>query len=59
MDMLMVNLGHDNANVGDDVVLIGHQGDINIHLETISEKLGTIDYEVLVGFTNRVIREYY
>ncbi|RTK97581.1 MAG: alanine racemase [Neisseriaceae bacterium] len=59
MDMLMVNLGNDSANVGDDVLLIGTQSnEMNIPLESISEKLGTIDYEVLVGFTNRVVREY-
>mgnify|MGYP003433508556 FL=1 len=58
MDMLMVNLGNNNANVGDDVVLIGSQGNLSIPLESISEKLGTIDYEVLVSFTRRIIREY-
>ena len=54
----MVNLGNNNANVGDDVVLIGSQGNLSIPLESISEKLGTIDYEVLVSFTRRIIREY-
>lgn len=59
MDMLMVNLGnYQGAKVGDEVVLIGSQGDQTIPMSELSDKLQTIDYEVLVGFTARIPRVY-
>lgn len=58
MDMLMVSLGNDIANTGDDVVLIGSDGTIEIKIDELTSKLDTIDYEVLTGFTDRVERVY-
>lgn len=59
MDMLMINLGnYQGAKVGDEVVLVGSQGNETIELHELSEKLQTIDYEVLVGFTGRIPRVF-
>lgn len=57
MDMLMVSLGKDSStHVGDEVVVIGMQNKQHIDIREISDKLDTIDYEVLVGFTDRIPR---
>lgn len=59
MDMLMVSVGQDNnIKVGDEVILIGSQSNHTIDIREISEKLDTIDYEVLVGFTDRIPRVF-
>jgi alanine racemase len=57
MDMLMVDMGPDGeAKVGDEVILIGQQGDQEILLDELADKLNTINYEILVGFNDRVRR---
>lgn len=58
MDMLMVNLGNDIANTGEDVILIGSDGTMEIKIDELTSKLDTIDYEVLTGFTDRIERVY-
>ena len=58
MDQLMVDIGQDEAYVGDEVVLIGKQGQEEISLQEISDLAGTVSYEILCGFTNRVPRIY-
>ena len=59
MDMLMVDIGMENsAYVGDEVVLIGKQGDVEITLQSVSDKLHTIIYEILCSFTSRIPRIY-
>ena len=60
MDMLMVDIGASGeAYVGDEAVLIGSPGELEITLASIAEKLNTIVYEVLVGFNERIPRVYY
>lgn len=56
MDMLMVSLGKDSAQVGDKVIIIGSDGLEEIQIRELSDKLHTIDYEILVGFTSRIPR---
>jgi alanine racemase len=60
MDQLMVDLGSlDDAQpvaVGDEVVLIGRQGDELIRAEHWAERLGTIGYEVVCAIGARVPR---
>lgn len=56
MDMLMVSMGQDSANVGDKVTLIGQDDNQEIPIRQLSERLHTIDYEILVGFTGRIPR---
>lgn len=57
MDMLMVDVGVDGvANVGDEVVLIGRQGQEEITLGSVAKKCNTITYEILCGFNSRIPR---
>ncbi len=58
MDQLMVDCGDDPVTVGDEVVLIGRQGDEVITAEEWAERLGTISYEILCGIGPRVRRRY-
>lgn len=57
MDQLMVRCDHDVA-VGDEVVLLGRQGDDEITADEWAAALGTINYEVLCGIGPRVPRVY-
>ena len=58
MDQLMVDCGDDVIAVGDEVVLIGRQGDEEIRAEEWATTLGTIGYEVVCGIGPRVPRRY-
>jgi alanine racemase len=58
MDQLMVDLGDADAAAGDDVVLIGRQGDDEITATEWAERLGTISYEIVTGIGARVPRTY-
>jgi alanine racemase len=58
MDNVTVALGRDSdVEVGDEVVLIGRQGDERILAEEVARRLGTINYEVTTGLLPRVRRE--
>lgn len=60
MDQCMVRLDEaaPGAYPGDEVVLIGRQGDAAITAEEIGEAWGTINYEVVCGLSARVPRIY-
>jgi alanine racemase len=59
MDYTTVDVGPaPDAAVGDEVVLIGRQGDEHIRLEEVAAWAGAIPYEVLCGLGKRVAREY-
>jgi alanine racemase len=59
MDNVTVALGPEPAaEVGDEVVLIGAQGDERILAEEVARRLGTINYEVTTGLLPRVRREH-
>lgn len=58
MDQLMVDCGDDHVAVGDDVVLLGTQGNHEITAEEWAERLDTIPYEVVCGIGPRVPRFY-
>ncbi len=58
MDQLMVDCGDDHVEVGDEVVLIGRQGDEVITAEDWAGLLDTIAYEVVCGIGPRVPRFY-
>lgn len=47
-----------DAAVGDEVVLLGRQGDAEIAVEELAAKLDTISYEVFCGVSARVPRVY-
>jgi alanine racemase len=58
MDQLMVDCGDDPVEAGDEVVLIGHQGDAAVTADDLASWMGTISYEVVCGVSERVPREY-
>jgi alanine racemase len=59
MDQLMVDVTDaDTVSIGDEVVLLGDQGEERITASEWADRLGTIPYEVLVGFGARVPRTY-
>ena len=60
MDNVTVELGRDtDVELGDEVVLIGAQGDERILAEEVARRLGTINYEVTTGLLPRVRREHF
>jgi alanine racemase len=59
MDQIMVQLDVVlEASEGDEVVIIGAQGDESITAEDIAARWGTINYEVTSGIAHRVPRVY-
>jgi alanine racemase len=57
MDQTMIDVTDiPGVRQGDQVVLIGRQGDYEITAEEIAERLGTINYEVVSGILARVPR---
>jgi alanine racemase len=57
MDLSMVQLGSaSEAEIGDEVVLIGKQGSGVISAEQVAERWGTINYEVTCAIGRRVPR---
>jgi alanine racemase len=59
MDYCMVNLDDvPQAEVGDQVVLIGEQGGSRISAEQVAKRWDTINYEVTCGIGARVPRFY-
>jgi alanine racemase len=60
MDNVTVALGADSeAEVGNEVVLIGVQGDERILAEEVARRMGTINYEVTTGLLPRIRREHF
>jgi len=58
MDQLMVDVGDAPVAIGDEVVLLGAQGDDEITAEEWAGRLGTIAYEIVTGIGSRVPRRY-
>jgi alanine racemase len=57
MDMSMIDVtGIPGVRQGDEVVLIGQQGEEKITAEEVADKLGTINYEVVSEILARVPR---
>jgi len=60
MDQLVVDLGpedeSDPIDIGDEVVLIGRQGNEHLTVEEWAERLGTIGYEIVCQISGRVPR---
>ena len=54
MDQLMVDVGDAPVEAGDEVVLIGRQGDAEITATEWAQRLDTISYEVVTGIGARV-----
>lgn len=59
MDQIMLHLdGVPEAKIGDEVVLIGCQGDEKITAEEIGFEWGTLNYDVVCGLQARIPRVY-
>jgi alanine racemase len=59
MDLTMLDVGHiDNVQMGDEVVIFGHQGNDAITVDEIASSLNTINYEIVSTITARVPRVY-
>jgi alanine racemase len=58
MDQLMVDVGDAPVEVGDEVVLLGAQGDEEVTAAEWADRLDTIAYEIVTGIGPRVPRRY-
>jgi len=59
MDLMMIDVSKiDNAQVGDEVVLMGRQGEQEISGVELAEKAGTITWEITTRVGSRVRRVY-
>jgi alanine racemase len=58
MDMTLIDVTSlgERAELGDEVVLIGRQGDEVVGAGELAAKLGTIPYEIVSGISHRVPR---
>lgn len=60
MDMFMVEVTDiDGVAEGDEVVLIGSQGDDRLDAEDLARSCGTINYEIVTALRRRVARRYW
>jgi alanine racemase len=58
MDQFMIDCGPVGVSVGDEVVLVGRQGQETISSWEWAQRIGTIAYEVVCGLSGRVPRIY-
>jgi len=58
MDQIVVDVGDADVGIGDEVVLLGGQGDAEVTADEWAGLLGTISYEVVCGIGPRVPRRY-
>jgi alanine racemase len=58
MDQLLVDCGDEEIGVGEEVVLIGSQGDESIGADALGRLFGTIGYEIVSRIGERVPRRY-
>jgi len=58
MDLVTVDLTATEGNLGDEVVLLGRQGEEEVTAWELAELAGTIPYEVLTRFGQRLARRY-
>lgn len=59
MDQCMVDATDvGDVNIGDEVIIMGSDGNLTISADDIAESIGTINYEVVCMFSKRVPRVY-
>ena len=59
MDQMMVDVSDvPGVAIGDEAVLLGRQGNEKITADELADKAGTISYEILLSFSERVPRIY-
>jgi alanine racemase len=59
MDLTMVDVSAvPNVALGDEVILVGKQGDEEILAAEVAERAGTIPWEIFTGIGSRARRVY-
>jgi alanine racemase len=58
MDQSLIDVGDHPVDIGDEVVLLGRQGDSEITADQWADWLGTINWEVVCSFGPRLPRRY-
>jgi alanine racemase len=58
MDQFMIDVTGLDVRVGDEVVLLGTQGDERIDADEIAARCGTISYEILSAVLPRLSKKY-
>ena len=58
MDQMMVDVTGTECQMGDEVVLLGADGDMRFNADDMAQILGTIGYEIVCDIGRRVIRYY-
>lgn len=58
MDQIVIDVGDVEVGVGDEVVLLGRQGDAEVSADDWADAIGTISYEVVCSIGPRVPRVY-
>ncbi|MFH0725236.1 MAG: alanine racemase [Pseudomonadota bacterium] len=59
MDLTLIDVGHiSNVRIGDEAVIFGTQNGAVLPVDEIAATLGTINYEVVTGISERVPRVY-
>ena len=58
MDQIVITMGDDPVRVGDEVVLLGRQGDEEIDADEWADLLDSVSWEILCGFGPRLPRRY-
>jgi alanine racemase len=59
MDLMMIDVSQiDGAEVGDEVVLMGRQGDQEVSATELADRAGTISWEIITRIGSRVRRVY-
>ncbi|GAG57006.1 unnamed protein product, partial [marine sediment metagenome] len=59
MDQIMIDVTDiDEVKIGDEVVIIGNQGEEKIEVDELSRALNTIDYEIVCGIKDRIPKIY-
>ncbi len=59
MDQIVVDTGDEPVAIGDEVVMLGTQGDLSITAEEWADKLETINYEIICQIGPRLPRRHH
>jgi alanine racemase len=59
MDLTLIDVGHiPDVRMGDEAVIFGEQNGAELSVDEIAATLGTINYEIVTGISERVPRVY-
>jgi alanine racemase len=58
MDQIIVDVGDEPVETGEEVILIGRQGEQQVSADEWASMLGTISYEVVCQIGPRLPRRY-